>query len=342
MSSNEQKLIALFDSHVNDLNNVCPGVGDIFICPICGNKFTRGDISNKKLTDGHVWPDYIRAKRGNRITKTQRVLLCQRCNSNTGSHGDKHMQLMGEVSDGLDFGNLHGERLIRLVESSSSTPINLRTDVKIESDRVINISGQIDKNGNWLRNDLEMQNRFEDLAKQKKIFSIEIHSPSQYIAPNLTIAGWITSAYLFAFYRLGYRYILHDTLAPVREYIIRSSIKSNAETIVLPASPVISFQEYKKLYFPDPELHLIIPINGKRYVHLQISFLKYQVRLPFFFVPDLLSALVYGNIPDLKERLPQLIKDDAFLYVPITINKFDYSENIYDYILGKPLNQTLT
>jgi hypothetical protein len=342
MSSNERKLIALFDSHTTDLNNVYPGAGDIFVCPICRNRFTRQNILDKRLTDGHVWPDYMRAKRGNRNAKTQRVLLCQPCNSNVGSHGDKHMQLMQEVRDGLDSGNLHGERLIRLVESSNNVTIKLRTDVSIESDKVINISGQIDENGKWLRNDPKMQEKFELLAKQEEKVAIEIHSPKQYIAPNLTIAGWITSAYLFAFYRLGYRYILNDTLAPVRKYIIRSSIKSNAEKLVLPASPVISFQEYKKLYFPDPELHLIIPIDGKSHVHLQISFLKYQVRLPFFFVPDLLSALIYGSVPDLKERLPQLREEDTFLYVPIITDKFNSLENVFDYILGKPLNGFLS
>jgi len=46
-----------------------------------------------------------------------------------------------------------------------------------------------------------------------------IIEPTSLINADVTKAGWITSAFLLAFYTFGYRYIANDYMDPVRKYI---------------------------------------------------------------------------------------------------------------------------
>jgi 5-methylcytosine-specific restriction endonuclease McrA len=89
----------LFKAHLADLKSVAPNLGDVFICPICLERFTIDAIYNEVVTDGHVWPGYIREKPGSALATSQRILLCKTCNSTSGSRGDKQIQLLEKIKD---------------------------------------------------------------------------------------------------------------------------------------------------------------------------------------------------------------------------------------------------
>lgn len=318
----------LFRAHLADLKSVCPTIGDLFVCPICFNKFPIEAIYNEGLTEGHIWPDYIREKSDSSIAKSQSVLLCKTCNSTAGSRGDKQMQLMEKAREGDETGQLFGERRVQLIQNPSEKPIEIKASVQKRGQKEITVVGH------WNQSNPRDRERFESLAKDKQTFSV-IVPPYHELKPDLTRVGWVTSAYLLAFYALGYRYIFHENIIPVRRYILQSFDKTPDEQLKQQSLDDFCIKEYYTQYFPHPELTLAIPVDGKTFVHLEVNFLRYQIHLPFDFVPSLLTDLIYSAMPDFKEKLPELIKTDGYLYAHIPCSKLDGHECIYDYLMGK-------
>jgi len=130
----------LFDTHLTDLNSVMEE-GNTFICPICFAEFSEEAVGNGNLTDGHVWPDYIREKSKSKVAPLQRVLLCKSCNSTAGSRGDNHMQLREKIKDGEKSGQLYDERQVQIITTPGKKPIKLRAKVNIRERDII--EGQI-------------------------------------------------------------------------------------------------------------------------------------------------------------------------------------------------------
>src|SRR5664279_5295322 len=101
-------LLHMFRSHVADLNDVYPGIGEIFVCPICRREFHEEDIYNGNLTDGHIWPVEFRKKSAK--ANDLGILLCAECNHSAGGRGDAQMQLLEKIKDESENGNLYGIR----------------------------------------------------------------------------------------------------------------------------------------------------------------------------------------------------------------------------------------
>jgi hypothetical protein len=155
----------------------------------------------------------------------------------------------------------------------------------------------------------------------------------------LAKVGWITSAYLLAFYSLGYRYILHPGLDFVREYIIKSFESENENMYQELESDEFKVKQYNNLYFIDPELRLIIPLDGKEYIRLEINFLDYQISLPFHHVPYLLNHLINFFIPNFNDQLPILKKTGNFIYFIIDSSMKTSIDSIYQYLMGKNIEK---
>jgi hypothetical protein len=98
----------------------------------------------------------------------------------------------------------------------------------------------------------------------------------------LAQVGWLTSAYLFAFYSFGYRYILQSCLNPVRNIILHSKPEKRDKQL--------DFQETKDItvrlcsepthFCSDPIIGLVVPFDDQTPFHQEVSFLSYHVRLP--------------------------------------------------------------
>jgi HNH endonuclease len=83
LNPSERKRLALYDLCVT--NAGLHGLGDLFICPICRNKFTRDDClgENCKLTLAHIYP---KATGGKPTT-----LACRECNNRLGKRYDSEI-----------------------------------------------------------------------------------------------------------------------------------------------------------------------------------------------------------------------------------------------------------
>jgi hypothetical protein len=124
-------------------------------------------------------------------------------------------------------------------------------------------------------------------------------------------------------------------LEPVRDYIINSFDDVNQKKLrTIPNR--FDFREYKDKYFSSPEMELIVPLDNKEPVYLQINVLRYQINLPFHFVPAVLSGIIYSRMPDFQERLPELKKSGSILYFQIKQKKVGGKDTLSDYLLGKP------
>lgn len=329
----------LYDVHVVDLNKVTSHEVTTFVCPICLTEYSRDKVDTGNLTDGHVWPDYIREKSKSKVALLQRVLLCKSCNCTAGSRGDKHMQLREMVKDGEKSGQLYQERRIQVITTPGEAPIKLRARINIrEKD---NVEGQISfpvdlRTGHWITSNPAEQEKFLAMTQNDK-FALIIEPPHG-LKSGLAPVGWITSAYLLAFYTFGYRYILHPGIDIVRDYILRSFDEDALANLEIPQLDNFGLTECKDHYFENPEIALVIPVDGKTIIHLQISFLDYHVRLPFHFVPHVIQAMILST-PDIANQLPGIRGTEAILYSPILCNKSDGHDCKWDYILGKPIPQ---
>ena len=224
--ANSQFLEYLFRSHLADLKNVVykivdsqghtHGVENLFICPICLEHFHFEDICNKRLSEGHIWPRGIRQKSNSGAVKGHRVLLCTSCNSKSGDRGDVQMQLLESVREGEETGDTYGERRIR-IQHGLRQPIEINARIQLKKQDIVR--GQLLFAPS--RNDPKEQERLRALLKKDENFSVSVH-PYHRLNPSVARAGWVTAAYLLAFYTLGYRYVLQDRLNPIREYIARS------------------------------------------------------------------------------------------------------------------------
>lgn len=232
---------ALFDNHSTDLKIVRPGTGDKFMCPICCAEFSRDDTD--RLSIGHVWPKYIREKSGSRVACRQVVLLCKSCNSMAGSRGEKQMQLGEMVKDGDKVGTVYGERRTRVLLAPGEEPIDLRAAISLQEGEAavrVRMAFMVDRTtGKWARNDPREQERFRSVELDRAISAMLIY-PHHELRAGLPHAGWLTSAYLLAFYTLGYRYILNKSLDPVREYILSSLQCTSEEVLQFPQSDEIA------------------------------------------------------------------------------------------------------
>lgn len=304
---------ALFLRHLVDLKNLIPTVNNLFVCPICLEAFPMEAIYKDQLTDGHVWPHYIRKKSDSDTVNMQRVLLCRRCNSSAGSRGDNHMQLFERRKDEKKTGRI-GERQIFVFQFPDQEPIKLNAEIVTKDMTEIQLNFRRDrKYGRWVRNNPKEQEKFLALEKDEPITIVEY--PYHGIDSDLVQIGWLTSAYLFAFYIFGYSYILDESLAVVRKHIHDSFIRNSNQDIRLAQSDVLQVKMCKEHYYSSPNIDLVVPLRHDLPVHLEVSFLNYHVILPFHAIDEIYSEIIHPIILDVEEKYAESIKQEMMIHV---------------------------
>lgn len=326
----------LFTNHLADLKTIYPLAKDVFVCPICLGEYDFSDIQSKKLTRGDVWPKYIREK----IRKRPIVLLCKKCNSLAGERGDAQANLMEQIKDGEEKGELHGKRRIQIAGQDGTPLIKINAYVKKDKNtNSITLSWELDNKGAWIGNDPRMKEKFEGLVGKTEPLSIFIDAnPINETKPKPELApvGWITSAYLFAFYTFGYRYILHPILDPVREYILSSFDKEHYKDLRT-SYPNFGLREYKDKFFESPTIEIILPFEEEA-IHLQIQLFRYQIKLPFHYNPVVFANFIDSHMPGIFKILPELKKSGDHIFFDVTNHsKINCTKCILDDILGMPI-----
>lgn len=293
MSDKKELLKRLFTAHNVDLldtladldPNVLPQVLDKILCPICLVGFSEDAIDTEDLTDGHIWPDSIRAR--SNTQQPHRVLLCANCNHTSGSRGDKQMQFLEEIKDEEDRG-YYRERRVQLVFGLDVKPIELNAILAVTEKRDKEIKTNFRFNPN--RNNPAEVERFRDLAyRQGRRFSVLVR-PHKLMRPKVARVGWITAAYLACFRAFGYRYILHPWLNPVRQ-VIFDSFTNDEPTFH--ESDTLQIRVCDEHDSDEPKIGVIITPDGSLPVYVQIDYWNYHIRLPMpFRRSDVLEAMV--------------------------------------------------
>jgi uncharacterized C2H2 Zn-finger protein len=314
----------LFDAHTKDLNELLVHPEEIIACPICLKVFDRRAVDQKVVNDGHVWPKDIR-KMSEKAGHMQ-LILCRSCNGRSGS-ADNQMQLHEKISEGDKLGNLYGRRKILIYGENSDDPIKIQAnDIRFTESKTLRFTSRLYV---YDTTDLEP---ILSISRGDKTVKTTILQPSEY-HPGLVPAAWITSAYLMAYYTLGYKYILHPKMKLVRDYILKSFDNSN----ILPAIPKeedFSFIQYEGEYVPDPMIGMLYPVERGRLAFIQVNFLSYEVRLPFAYSPSAMKFIMDHAEGYHKEKYKEQVESGESFYFGIKCTKTEAHECMYDFMMA--------
>jgi hypothetical protein len=327
-------LTELFDAHAKDLQEFYSEGEDIFVCPICLTGFPREVISQRLVTDGHVWPSYVR--RISEKARQMHVLLCGHCNHIAGTRGDAQMQIHERNRRRAETGNLDG-RKVQFISNKDNSLINMNNvDITYNSqDESLTIVGRVSSNGKWRDASPEDQQKFIALYQNREPAKLVIQLPRKH-KPELAQAGWITSAYLMGFYCLGYRFIFDSSLNLVRNYILNSFDKTIKQNPIQLNPDDFGIWEEDSNKSADPELLFMVPFEAGKRVYLQANCLRYRIRLPFRYQPSVLMPILQQALTDLHKSFQALREDRETIFFQVSSNKKDGNQSWYDQLLGTP------
>jgi hypothetical protein len=246
------------------------------------------------------------------------------------------MQLIEDMSAGHQRGSFTNERRIQIVRGPSEKPIELRGEVVTDSidkdTHVVEATMHFAvKRGSstWRRNNPESQKQFQELAEQGAMFSALVFPPA-HVNARVAEAGWISAAYLLAYYALGYRYVLNIILEPVRRYLMTAIHGDDNSLPDLSTVPGVSIANRTESV-AQPKIELVFPLNPSSEVHLKVSFLRREITLPFQY-SDNLSKLIHYQFPNISQLISDSNNHGSELMAVISCTKTVKHTCIWDYL----------
>lgn len=267
----------LFEYHLMNLQSVCLQAGEVFVCPLCFTVFSREEVSDpNKVNLGHIWPKFLRNMGEDDTPKHQHVLLCKSCNSEAGYRGDHEMQEVEIARQGDKSERPTRKRQIWIRPKTGEPDVRLRAYYRSVDEKSATIRFQDHPNAFKYN---ERYLRYNEYARSQIPCDVIVypHDANWQLAQ----AGWLTSAYLFAFYTFGYRYIFHHSLDAVRDYILSSFDENVDRTLDYEADKPLSVRTCAVHYSSQPNIMYMIPVVGTKQIHfIGVDYLDYHVRLP--------------------------------------------------------------
>lgn len=171
-----------------------------YLCPLCLGWFE----SPTDLTQEHAPPKSLG---GARV-----ALTCRACNSSAGHGLDASMR---EFEDMIDFGARRTTRTMRADLVAGGATTSVEVNFASGSLSVVGLPQHTDP-----AQHAAVFEHFAELAAQGKGDgeTFQLNFTKRYTGAAVR-AGWLRAAYLVAFAKLGYRYILQPQLDPVRRQI---------------------------------------------------------------------------------------------------------------------------
>lgn len=183
-----------------------------YVCPLCMRGFAPQAVDLDLLSMEHVPP---RSNGGNKM-----LLTCKSCNNSAGATADSHARSMEDIFDfgqgtmpraipiELEINGLNLRGRMRAVGDTLEIESHPQANNPEASDQFLSIMDRAVEDGSW--GDSKFLLRF------KRSFHRQA-----------ALVSWLRAGYLAAFSALGYRYIIRESLAVVREQI------SNPETEII-------------------------------------------------------------------------------------------------------------
>lgn len=199
--SNRDTRMGIFDRLSSELTSLRPEAAGRYCCPICLGLFERTE-ADRLLTLEHIIPDGL----GKRLP----TLTCKTCNNDLG--GAK-----------LDS-HLHKKLAIESFLKGSGKPVAV--ELKIGEHRVAANWERIASEGGVHNNFRIVGKATAPSAEQGTKEAMQKMSQGDELTVSFRIASeqrasvsLLKSGYLLAFAELGYRFILHKNLDPVRQQV---------------------------------------------------------------------------------------------------------------------------
>jgi hypothetical protein len=212
-----------------DLATVCPEIAAEVACPLCLRRFTIEALEDGRLSVEHVIPG---ALGGNVVT-----LTCTKCNNTDGTELDRNLVSAMEALDGLE-GRGAG---LNAVWHNSTGHVAANVDWRVGTGETTGIK-IVGKASNAAGIDA-IRNQLGDGAEFTLTFNLGF-------VPERYWRAAFRSAYLAAFERFGYAYVVRNNARLVREVLDGTN-----------AAPETILQAYPE---PEPQKQtFIVPIKGK-------------------------------------------------------------------------------
>lgn len=183
-----------------------------YICPLCLRIFRLAQLGNdinKYITLEHIPPENLGGK--------PLVLTCKYCNSNCGHDLDVYLRNELEHREGKYFNDPKGY-VSKFEYGGNSVNAIMKEDengvVNIFIENKHNPPGVVDRF-------IESTNACEGDLNIPGFFKLENHRRKTEVVD----VAILKSAYLLAFYKLGYRYILSTNLNAIRKQILNPNEK---------------------------------------------------------------------------------------------------------------------
>lgn len=184
------------------------GVANVYVCPICLNVFDTSSISSDgPLSLEHVPPESVGGK--------EIVLTCKRCNNDAGASIDAAIDKRAQFNQFASA--LAGKATFRGRVRLTMGRVTTNIDAEI-ADKKVNMVVPRKINNPKKRRDLfcHMDYVYKNDKWDGEKFQIQ---PLVFVNFRKALVGDLKTAYLAAFASLGYRYIWHNSLNPVREQL---------------------------------------------------------------------------------------------------------------------------
>lgn len=225
-------------------------VTEHYICPICLETFNLNELGDKAddlLTVEDVPPKSLGGK--------PILITCRKCNSFCGHNLDVY--LLNEIryqDEMTDFSKSKNTTL-----SCNGTSIR----AKVSKDEQSGFKFDISRQNN---NPRQVDELIKQVQESGDFWTINANIVLNDSKRNLAAAeiAILKSAYLLAFKKLGYRYILNTSLTPIREQIL------NPDKDVLKRAYIVGNEE--KLPKGMPDGIFLATINNKKCIVVVLSF----------------------------------------------------------------------
>ena len=183
-----------------------------YICPLCLRIFRLAQLGNdinKYITLEHVPPENLGGK--------PLVLTCKYCNSNCGHDLDVYLRNELEHREGKYFNDPKG-----YVSKFEYGGNSVNAIMKEDENGIVNI---------FIENKHNPPGVVDRFVESTKARDGDLNIPGSFKLGNhrrkteVVDVAILKSAYLFAFYKLGYRYILSTNLNAIRKQILNPNEK---------------------------------------------------------------------------------------------------------------------
>lgn len=200
--------MAVFERGAAALCNLLTEPKEIYICPLCMRGFSRQAVERRVLTWEHVPPESIGGKRI--------ILTCNVCNSTGGFAVDSAVHRRAQHDQFFEAlvmrtSDFEGQLKLHI----SGEEINAKVAIQ-GSDVTIEIPGKINDPAAVQRLQESLDRHVEEGTWKESEFMLSTIYGFKQRRSQLSD---LRTGYLAAFAMLGYRYIVHPDLAPVRDQL---------------------------------------------------------------------------------------------------------------------------